>query len=368
MLIGCPRETKNNESRVALTPAGTRELCKQGHEVLVETMAGVASGYADETYAEAGARIVDTPAEAWAAEMVLKVKEPQEEELEFLRPDLLLFTYLHLAAEPEVTRALRESKTTAFGYECVTGTRGLPLLSPMSEVAGRLAVQIGAYHLMSPLGGSGILVAGVPGTQPAKVTIIGGGIAGEAAARMASGLGAHVRLLDVNLERLREISGLYGSSVQTLASNEYSIAEAVADSDVVIGSVLIPGAAAPKLVTSEMIAKMRPGSVLVDIAIDQGGCFEGSRPTTHEDPTYTVDGKVYYCVGNMPGAVPRTSTAALTNATLPYIIALAGGWREAIAKDGHLADGLNTYDGAIVHPAVADTYGEEPMSIAEVLG
>ncbi|WJZ17771.1 alanine dehydrogenase [Corynebacterium guangdongense] len=367
MLIGCPRETKNNESRVALTPAGTRELCKQGHDVIVETTAGAASGYADQDYVRAGARIVDTAAEAWAAEMVLKVKEPQDAELAFLRPDLLLVTYLHLAAEPAVTRALRESGTTAFGYECVTGDRGLPLLSPMSEVAGRLAVQVGAYHLMSPLGGSGILMAGVPGTQPAKVTIIGGGIAGEAAARMAGGLGADVRLLDINLERLREISNLYGNDVNTLASNEYSIAENVAESDLVIGSVLIPGAAAPKLVTSEMIAQMRPGSVLVDIAIDQGGCFEGSRPTTHEDPTFTVDGKVFYCVGNMPGAVPRTSTAALTNATLPYVSALAGGWREAIAANHHLADGLNTYADRIVHPAVAETYGVEPMTIAEVL-
>ncbi|AIT59968.1 alanine dehydrogenase [Corynebacterium doosanense] len=351
MIIGCPREVKNNEFRVALTPAGALELAKRGHTVRVEADAGTPSGFSDEQYAETGATIVETAAEAWDADLVVKVKEPQPSEFGFIDTQIL-FCYLHLAAEPEVTRALLDTSVTAYAYENVTGTRGFPLLAPMSEVAGRLATQVGAYHLMGPLGGSGILMGGVPGTAPAKVAIIGGGVAGESAARMAAGLGAEVRLLDVNLDRLREISAQYGTAVQTLASNELTIAETVADADLVIGSVLIPGAAAPKLVTSEMVSTMRDGSVLVDIAIDQGGCFEGSHPTTHDDPTFEVDGKIYYCVANMPGAVPRTSTVALTNATLPFLMQLADG-----NPDEHLTAGLNVRDGRIVHETVARHYG-----------
>lgn len=368
MLIGCPRELKNNESRVALTPAGTRELSSRGHQVVVETGAGALSGFTDEQYADAGAEIVSTAADAWAAELILKVKEPQAEEVDYLREGQLLFAYLHLAAEPEVTAAMREKKVTAIAYESVTSNDGLPLLAPMSEVAGRLATQVGAYHLMSPLGGEGILLGGVPGTEPARVAVIGGGIAGESAARMAAGLGADVRLLDVNLERLRHLSRQYGTAVQTLASNEMTIAETVKRADLVIGSVLIPGAAAPKLVTEEMVHSMRDGAVLVDIAIDQGGCFAGSRPTTHEDPTYVLDGKIFYCVSNMPGAVPRTSTAALTNATLPFTLALAGGWQEAMKKDQHLANGLTTHAGEIVHPVVADAYEVAALGLEEALG
>ena len=350
MIIGCPREVKNNEFRVALTPAGALELAKRGHTVRVEAGAGTPSGFSDEQYAETGATIVETAAEAWDADLVVKVKEPQPREFGFIDTQIL-FCYLHLAAEPEVTRALLDTSVTAYAYENVTGTRGFPLLAPMSEVAGRLATQVGAYHLMGPLGGSGILMGGVPGTAPAKVAIIGGGVAGESAARMAAGLGAEVRLLDVNLDRLRDISAQYGTAVQTLASNELTIAETVADADLVIGSVLIPGAAAPKLVTSEMVSTMRDGSVLVDIAIDQGGCFEGSHPTTHDDPTFEVDGKIYYCVANMPGAVPRTSTVALTNATLPVLMQLADG-----DPDEHLTAGLNVRDGRIVHETVARHY------------
>ena len=367
MIIGCPLEIKSNESRVALTPAGVLELAHAGHRVLVETGAGVLSGYTDQQYVDAGAEIVSGAGDAWVADLVLKVKEPQESEFQYLREGLLLFTYLHLAAEPEVTEVLRERKVTAIAYESVTGERGLPLLAPMSEVAGRLATQVGAYHLMSPLGGNGILVGGVPGTEPARVAVIGGGIAGESAARMAAGLGADVRLLDINLARLREISLQYGTAVQTLASNEMNIAETIKRADLVIGSVLIPGAAAPKLVTEEMVRSMRDGSVLVDIAIDQGGCFEGSRPTTLQNPTYELDGKIFYCVSNMPGSVPRTSTNALTNATLPFARALAGGWREAMSANPHLANGLNTYDGQIVHPAVAETYGVEPLAVEDIL-
>lgn len=368
MIIACPREVKNNEFRVALKPAGTLELTRRGHTVYVETNAGASSGFSDEEYAEAGAQIAQTPGEAWAADLVVKVKEPQAEEFELMHDGLLLFTYLHLAAEPEVTEALQQRGVTAIAYESVTGPHGLPLLSPMSEVAGRLAAQVGAYHLMGPLGGSGILMGGVPGTAPARVAVIGGGVAGESAARMAAGLGADVKLLDVNLDRLRELSSIFGPAVQTLASNELTIAETVAEADLVIGSVLIPGAAAPKLVTSSMVSAMRDGSVLVDIAIDQGGCFEGSRPTTHADPTFEIDGKIYYCVANMPGAVPQTSTAALTNATLPFLLALADGWQDALAADPHLAAGLSVHSGRIVHPAVAQHYGVEALDLADALG
>lgn len=370
MLIGCPTEIKRNESRVAITPAGVRELWKRGHAVVVETQAGVASGFSDDDYRYAGATIVDSADEVWQqAELIVKVKEPQAAEYPKMRAGQVLFTYLHLAADPDGTEALRKQKVTAIAYETVTSDHGLPLLAPMSEVAGKLAVQVGAYHLMNPLGGSGILLGGVPGTHPAKVVIIGAGIAGENAARVALGMGADVTIIDININRLRNLSATYGAHLKTLASNELNIAEATSQADLVVGSVLIPGAAAPKLVTREMISKMRNGSVLVDIAIDQGGCFEGSYPTTHEQPVFNLGGKSMYCVANMPGAVPRTSTEALTNATLPYLVRLAElGWREALRRDAHLARGLNVFDGSIVHPEVAGALDQPYVNLMEVLG
>ncbi|GAA1475377.1 alanine dehydrogenase [Corynebacterium felinum] len=354
MIVGCPTEVKTNEARVALTPAGARELKKKGHTVLVQSGAGVASGFDDTAYENAGATLVDSAKQVWEqSEMIVKVKEPQESEFPLMRPGLILFTYLHLAAEPEVTRALLERNITAIAYETVTSDHGLPLLAPMSEVAGKLATQVGAYHLMSPIGGSGILMGGVPGTLPANVVVIGAGIAGENAAKVALGMGAKVTIVDINLQRLRQLTSQYGSQLKTLASNELNIATAVRDADLVIGSVLIPGAAAPKLVTKEMIETMRDGSVLVDIAIDQGGCFEGSHPTTHDDPVFDLAGKRMYCVSNMPGAVPRTSTEALTNATLPFVLTIANkGWEQALADDPHLARGLNTHNGEITCPQV----------------
>jgi hypothetical protein len=370
MLVGCPAEIKRNEARVALTPAGVRELWKRGHAVIVETRAGIASGFSDDDYRHAGATIADTADEVWEqADLIVKVKEPQSEEYPKMRAGQILFTYLHLAADPQGTEALKNQKVTAIAYETVTSDHGLPLLAPMSEVAGKLAVQVGAYHLMNPLGGSGILLGGVPGTHPAKVVIIGAGIAGENAARVALGMGAEVTIIDININRLRSLSAIYGAHLKTLASNELNIAEATSQADLVVGSVLIPGAAAPKLVTRDMIQAMRDGSVLVDIAIDQGGCFEGSYPTTHEEPVFQIDGKNMYCVANMPGAVPRTSTEALTNATLPYLVRLAElGWRDALRSDVHLARGLNVYDGDIVHPEVAGALDQPYVNLVEVLG
>ncbi|WP_120003120.1 alanine dehydrogenase [Nesterenkonia muleiensis] len=369
MLIGVPAEVKDNEFRVALTPAGAMDLTGGGHQVVIQAGAGRGSGFFDEAYAQAGARIVESPEEAWSADMVLKVKEPLTEEFERMRGEQVLFTYLHLAAEHECARQLRERSVTAIAYETVTGPKGLPLLAPMSEVAGRLAPQVGAYHLMQSQGGSGLLIGGVPGTRAAKVVVIGGGKAGEQAAMIALGMGADVTVIDLNIERLRELSVMSSGGVTTLASNTLTIADEVAAADLVIGSVLVPGATAPKLVTSEMVARMRPGSVLVDIAIDQGGCFEGSRPTTHAEPTFSVGEQIYYCVANMPGAVPHTSTSALTNATLPHVFALANkGWRQALREDPHLANGLNVHAGEIVYPPVAEALGVDAPSLETILG
>lgn len=361
MLIGVPKEIMNNENRVALTQGGVHELVEAGHTLLVQSGAGVGSGITDEDYRAVGAELVDEAAEVWErAEMILKVKEPVGEELSLMREGQILFAYLHLAASAECTKAILDSKVTALAYETVTRGRALPLLAPMSQVAGRLAPVAGAYHLTQSQGGSGVLMGGVPGTRRANVVVIGGGVAGEAAGVIAAGMGANVKVIDLNLERLAELEQLHGSKLDTLASNKMNIAEAVADADLVIGSVLIPGAAAPKLVTAEMVEQMRPGSVLVDIAIDQGGCFENSRPTTHENPTYLVDDKIYYCVSNMPGGVPQTSTAALTNATLPYIQRIASqGWTKALAADEGLAAGLNAHDGKITHRGVFEAMLEK---------
>ncbi len=356
MRIAVPTEIKNNENRVAITQSGVFELVAAGHEVFVQAGAGLGAGIADDDYRAAGATILDTAAETWAvAELLLKVKEPIAAEYGYLREDLVLFTYLHLAAEPELTHALLAAGTTAIAYETVQlPNRSLPLLAPMSEIAGRLAAQIGAYHLMSSAGGRGVLLGGVPGTRKANVVVIGAGVAGEHAAIMANGLQANVTVIDINLPRLRELSQVHGGRIQTRASSRYEIAEQLRTADLVIGSVLIPGEKAPKLVTDDMVASMKPGSVLVDIAIDQGGCFEHSRPTTHDDPVFHVHNSIYYCVANMPGAVAETSTRALTNATLPYAVALANrGWRAALQADAALAKGLNTHRGQVTNEGVA---------------
>lgn len=355
MQIGVPTEVKNNEYRVAATPAGVAEMVARGHRVLVQAGAGEGSSFSDDAYQGAGATIVASAAEAWSAELVLKVKEPIDSEYQFLRPGLLLFTYLHLAADPKLTDVLVESKTTAIAYETVQMADGsLPLLTPMSEVAGLLSAQVGAYYLLKANGGRGLLLGGVPGTPKGKFVVIGGGIAGEHAAQMALGMGADVTILDVSVARLRNLYSRFGGRITTLHSSTYTIAEQVAMADVVVGAVLLPGAAAPKLVTNQMVATMRPGSVLVDIAIDQGGCFEDSRPTTHDNPTYQVHNSTFYCVGNMPGAVPNTSTIALTNSTLPYVLMLADGKYAGATSDPALSLGINTHAGAIVNHAVAE--------------
>ena len=362
MLVGVPKEIKNNENRVAMTPAGVHELTQRGHKVLIEKNAGVGSGFSDDDYTKAGAEIALDAAKVWAeAEMIVKVKEPIEPEYKLMRKGQVLFTYLHLAASRACTDALLASGTTAIAYETVQIGRSLPLLQPMSEVAGRLSAQIGAFQLMKTQGGLGVLMGGVPGTPRAKVVVIGGGVAGTEAAYVANGMGADVVVIDLSLPRLREIEERFNGEVQTRVSTSYEIAEQLADADLVIGSVLIPGEKAPKLVTDEMVRGMKPGSVLVDIAIDQGGCFEHSRPTTHDEPTFAVHQSVYYCVANMPGAVPNTSTRALTNATLPYVIALANkGWQRALKDDAALALGLNTHEGKVTHPAVAHAFEELP--------
>lgn len=371
MRIGIPTEIKNNENRVAATPAGVHELVRRGHEVLVEAGAGLGSRVSDEDFAAAGARIVDGADEVWGeAELVVKVKEPIAAEYPRMRRDQILFTYLHLAASRPCTEALLAAGTTAIAYETVQlPNRQLPLLSPMSEVAGRLSITVGGYHLMRAAGGRGTLLGGVPGTPKAKVVVIGGGVAGEHAAANALGMGADVTVVDLSLPRLRDLENRFDGRIQTRASSAYAIAELVAEADLVIGSVLIPGAKAPKLVTDEMVATMKAGSVLVDIAIDQGGCFEGSRPTTHDDPVFAVHDSVYYCVANMPGAVPETSTRALTNATLPYVAALADrGWRDALAADPALAKGLSTHAGEVVNEAVAAAFGLPATSLESLLG
>ena len=359
MIVGVPKEVKNNEFRVAITASGVHEFRTNGHTVLIEKDAGVGSNITDEEYSAAGAEIVASADELWSrADMVLKVKEPIAEEYHRFRRDLILFTYLHLAAEAELTQALLNAGVTAIAYETVQDGRALPLLAPMSEVAGRLSVQVGAQVLTAPAGGPGLLLGGVPGVRPAKVVVLGAGVAGTNAAAMAVGTGADVTILDINIGRLRELDALYAGRVKTVASNAFEIERAVMDADLVIGSVLIPGARAPKLVTNQMVSRMKPGSVLVDIAVDQGGCFEDSHVTTHENPTFTVHNSLFYCVGNMPGAVPNTSTYALTNVTLRYAVALANrGVRAACASDPALALGLNVAAGQVAHHSVSEAHG-----------
>ncbi|AKL65547.1 alanine dehydrogenase [Streptomyces sp. CJ_13] len=371
MKVGIPREVKNNEFRVAITPAGVHELVRGGHQVFVEQNAGVGSSITDAEYVSAGAEILGTADEVWAtADLLLKVKEPIAEEYHRLRKDQTLFTYLHLAASRECTDALLASGTTAIAYETVElANRALPLLAPMSEVAGRLAPQVGAYHLMRSAGGRGVLPGGVPGTHAGECVVIGGGVSGWNAAQIAIGMGFHVTLLDRDINKLREADKVFGTKIKTIVSNAFELEKAVIEADLVIGAVLIPGAKAPKLVTNELVAKMKPGSVLVDIAIDQGGCFEDSRPTTHAEPTFQVHNSVFYCVANMPGAVPNTSTYALTNATLPYIVQLANlGWAEALRRDPALALGLNTHDGQVVYGPVAEAHGMPTLELGTLLG
>jgi alanine dehydrogenase len=356
MKIGVPKEIKILENRVGLVPASVRELTDAGHEVIVETLAGVGIGFGDTCYAEAGARIAPDAASIFAeAELIIKVKEPQLEECRMLRPEQTLFTYLHLAADPEQAAALCESGATAIAYETVTADDGsLPLLTPMSEVAGRMSVQVGATSLQKANGGSGILLGGVPGVAPAKVVILGGGVAGSNAAQIAVGMQADVTVVDKSTKRLRELNEQFGSTLKTAYATNATIEKLALEADLVIGAVLIPGAEAPKLLSHETIRKMHPGSVVVDISIDQGGCFETSKPTTHVKPTYVVDDVVHYCVTNMPGAVPRTSAFALNNVTLPFVKAIADkGWEKACADNPHLARGLNVQAGKVTHPAVA---------------
>ncbi len=362
MKIGCPKEIKVHEYRVGLVPAGVRELMAAGHTVAVETGAGAGIGISDDAYRTAGATVLPDAKSVFAtAEMIVKVKEPQLPECAMLRKGQVLFTYLHLAADPEQAEALAKSGVTAIAYETVTAPdRSLPLLTPMSEVAGRMSIQVGATALQKANGGFGVLLGGVPGVAPARVVILGGGVAGTNATQMAVGLGAQVTVVDRSLKRLRELDIQFGNAIETAYSTTEAVERLVIQADLVIGSVLVTGAAAPKLVTRDMVRRMEKGAVLVDISIDQGGCFETSRPTTHADPTYLVDGVVHYCVTNMPGAVPRTSTFALTNATLPYARALADlGWRKALARDAGFAAGLNVHEGAITHEAVARDLGLE---------
>ena len=360
MKVGIPSEIKNNEFRVAITPAGVHDLSANGHEVTVQAGAGLGSSISDDDYRAAGATIAPSADEVWGgAELLLKVKEPISSEYAHFRDDLVLFTYLHLAAEAELTAHLVSSGITAIAYETVQlPSRALPLLAPMSEVAGRLAPIVGANVMLRPNGGPGLLVPGVPGTHPAHVVVLGGGVAGTNAISVSVGLGARVTVLDTNIQRLRELDADYAGRIQTIASNSFEIEKAVLDADLVIGSVLVPGAKAPKLVTNALVARMKPGSVLVDIAIDQGGCFEDSHPTTHADPTYTVHNSLFYCVANMPGAVAHTSTYALTNATLPYVRSIANrGWKDALLADPALALGLNVHGGVVVNAAVASAQG-----------
>jgi len=371
MIIGVPREIKDNEARVGITPAGVKALTEAGHKVLVETQAGALSGFPDEEYQNAGAEIVGDAGYAWGkADMVVKVKEPIEREYVYFREGLVLFTYLHLAPLPGLTDKLLESKVIGIAYETVRDTRGtLPLLTPMSEVAGRMSVQVGASYLEKEKGGRGILLGGVPGVPPARVCIIGGGVVGTNAAKIALGFGAIVTLVDVNLNRLRDLDDIFGGRLYTLASNSYNVALATRESDLVIGGVLIPGATAPKLVTRAMVLQMKKGAVIVDVAIDQGGCVETARPTSHSNPSYVVDGVVHYCVTNMPGAVPHTSTLALTNSTFPYLMRIANkGAREALRQDAGLAEGLNTWLGKLTYRGVADSQGREWTPAADVIG
>jgi alanine dehydrogenase len=371
MRIGVPTEIKDNEYRVGMTPAGARDLTTDGHEVLVQKGAGNGSGFADEEYIASGAKILpDADAVYDQAEMIVKVKEPIEADLKRLKDGQLLFTYLHLAPVPDLTESLMKKKIIGVAYETITDERKrtLPLLVPMSEVAGRMSIHVGAYYLHRPNGGLGVLLGGVPGTLPADVVIIGGGVVGLNAAKMAVGLGARVTILDLSLERLRDLDDIFLGKVQTLASSRAHIEDAVRRADLLIGGVLIPGAAAPKLVTREMIGQMKKGSVIVDVAIDQGGCVETAHATTHSNPVYEVDGVVHYCVANMPGAVPRTSTIALTNATLPYTRLLAGkGFENAVRSNNGLAEGVNVYKGEITYEAVATSQGRKYTPLADLL-
>jgi len=370
MLIGVPKEIKNHEYRVGLTPSGVRELAGRGHRVMIEKSAGEAIGLYDEQYLNAGATLVDTPQEIFAtAEMVVKVKEPQPDEYAQLREGQLLFTYLHLAPDPEQTRGLVESGCVAIAYETVIdGKGGLPLLAPMSEVAGRMSIQAGAHALEKAQGGVGLLMGGVPGVAPAEVAIIGGGVVGYNAARIAVGMGANVTILDRSLSRLNYLDSLFQGRLNTIYSTVDALEEYALKADLVIGAVLIPGAAAPKLVTRDMLKQMKNGAVIVDVAIDQGGCFETSRATTHQDPTYIVDGVVHYCVANMPGGVARTSTFALTNATMPYVLSLADkGYRKALQDDANLLEGLNVYFHKVTYKAVAEALGYEYLQARQAL-
>ena len=370
MKVGVPSEIKNHEYRVALTPAGVHELTSHGHQVYVQKGAGDGSSLEDDAYVAAGATIIPDADEVWGtADMVLKVKEPIAEEYQRMRPGLVLFTYLHLAADKACTQALLDNKVTSVAYETVQLADGsLPLLAPMSEVAGRLAPQVGAYHLMRQGGGYGALLGGVPGTHAAKVVVIGGGVSGTHAAQIAVGMGAQVTVLDRNIARLRQIDAIYQGRIQTVASNAYEVEKAVLDADLVVGAVLVAGAKAPKVVSNQLVSRMKRGSVLVDIAIDQGGCFEDSRPTTHAEPTFRVHNSVFYCVANMPGAVSHTSTFALTNVTLPYAVELANkGWKDALAADPALAAGLSTHGGALTSAPVAEAHGLAYTPIAEVI-
>ena len=370
MKIGLPKEIKDNEYRVGLTPAGVQALSDAGHTLFVEKAAGEGSGFGDSHYTNAGAQILDTPDEIWeSGDMIVKVKEPIAPEYPRMRENQLLFTYLHLAPEFDLTKQMMERKVTGIAYETIVDKkRTLPLLTPMSEVAGRMSVQVGATYLEKMNGGKGVLLGGVPGVPAADVVIIGGGVVGTEAAKMAIGLGAHVTMIDINLERLRELDDIFLSKIQTLASSRYAIEEAISHADLVIGAVLIPGAAAPKLITREMLKLIPNGSVLVDVAVDQGGCFETTRATTHSNPTYYEEGVLHYCVANMPGAVPRTSTFALTNATLPYALNLANkGFEQAINDDPGLKEGVNTYAGKLTYEAVATSQDLEYTPLDEVL-
>jgi alanine dehydrogenase len=370
MIIGVPKEVKDHESRVGIVPSGVKALVNAGHKVIVEATAGEQSSMSDNDYRQAGAEIVGSAAEVWKqADMVVKVKEPTSAEFKFLRKDLVLFTFLHLAPLPDLTEELLKNTVTGIAYETIRdGNGSLPLLTPMSEVAGRMSVQVGASCLEAERGGRGVLLGGVPGVAPAQVCIIGGGIVGTNAAKIALGMGAIVTLIDRNLNRLRELDDIFNSRIYTLASNSYNIAKAVKHADLVIGAVLIPGAAAPKLVTKEMVASMKSGSVIVDVAIDQGGCIETAHPTTHSNPSYVVDGVVHYCVTNMPAAVPHTSTLALTNATFPYVIKLAQmGVSKAVKVDDAVREGVNTYKGNVTYSAVAESQHRAAKNVLELL-
>jgi alanine dehydrogenase len=370
MIVGVPKEIKDNEARVGVTPAGVKALTEAGHKVLVETQAGAQSGFPDSEYQDAGAEMVGDAGFVWGkSEMVVKVKEPIESEYVYFRDGLVLFTYLHLAPLPALTDKLLESKVIGIAYETVRDKQGtLPLLTPMSEVAGRMSVQVGASCLEKERGGRGILLGGVPGVPPAHVAILGGGVVGTNAARIALGFGAKTTLIDVNLNRLRELDDIFGGRLYTLASNSYNVAQVTREADLVIGGVLIPGATAPRIVTRAMVSQMKKGAVIVDVAIDQGGCVETARPTSHSNPSFTVDGVVHYCVTNMPGAVPHTSTLALTNSTFPYLLRLANlGAHQALKQDPGLADGLNTWLGTLTHRGVAESQHREWTAAATVI-